>query len=123
MADTPNQPQKSGGTGLDTNVASGLCYLCGWVTGLVFLLIDKDNKEVKFHAWQSIFLSVFAMVLYIPLWILAQIPFMFFILPMIYALIYLGFFVLVIICMVKAFQGGRFKVPVIYDLAEKQANK
>jgi uncharacterized membrane protein len=40
--------------GLDQNIAGALCYLFGWVTGLVFYLIEKDNSFVRYHAMQSI---------------------------------------------------------------------
>jgi hypothetical protein len=41
-------------TGLEPNVAGLLCYLVGWITGLVFILIEKENQFVRFHAMQSI---------------------------------------------------------------------
>ena len=41
-------------TGLQENVAGLLCYVLGWVTGLIFILIEKENKFVRFHAMQSI---------------------------------------------------------------------
>ena len=41
-------------TGLDENVAGLLCYILGWITGIVFLVIEPDNKFVRFHALQSI---------------------------------------------------------------------
>src|ERR1700693_4608238 len=41
-------------SGMNQNVAGLLCYLAGWVTGLVFFLIEKENKFVRFHAMQSI---------------------------------------------------------------------
>ena len=40
-------------TGLSENVAGLLCYILGWITGLIFLLIDK-RPFVRFHAAQSI---------------------------------------------------------------------
>jgi uncharacterized membrane protein len=40
--------------GLEENVAGLLCYVLGWITGLVFILIEKENKFVRFHAMQSI---------------------------------------------------------------------
>ncbi len=42
-------------SGMQQNVAGLLCYLFWWVTGIIFLIIEKDNKFVRFHAWQSIF--------------------------------------------------------------------
>ena len=41
-------------TGLASNVAGLLCYVGGWISGIVFLVIEKKSKFVKFHAWQSI---------------------------------------------------------------------
>ena len=58
------EPKKtSTSTGIQENVESLLCYLFGWVTGLIFFLIEKDSKVVKFHAMQSIAVSVVFMVL------------------------------------------------------------
>ena len=42
-------------SGMQQNVAGLLCYLAWWVTGIIFLIIEKENKFVRFHAWQSIF--------------------------------------------------------------------
>jgi len=44
----------STGTGLQQNVAGLLCYVLGWITGIIFLVIEKDNKFIRFHAVQSI---------------------------------------------------------------------
>ncbi len=41
-------------SGLEENVAGLLCYAFGWISGLIFLLIEKDNAFIRFHAWQSI---------------------------------------------------------------------
>ncbi len=41
-------------TSLEPNVAGLLCYLAAWITGLIFILIEKENKFVRFHAMQSI---------------------------------------------------------------------
>jgi uncharacterized membrane protein len=129
MADQSSGAQgSSGGSGLQPNVASLLCYLCGWVTGLIFLLIEKDNKEVKFHAWNSIAVSVVTTVLFIGLYIFQIIFYSIsFSLGRLFgALIYLvdfGIFGLFIFLMVKAYQGQRVKLPVIGDFVEKQAAK
>lgn len=125
MAETPNQTPKSGGqsSGLDPNVASGLSYLCGWLTGLIFLLLEKDNKEVKFHAWQAIWISIFSMGYFVVTFILSFIPFLGLIFGIINILVSLGLLALIIVCMIKAFQGGRLTLPVISELADKQANK
>ncbi|MCK4331215.1 MAG: DUF4870 domain-containing protein [Dehalococcoidia bacterium] len=100
--------------GLEANVAGLLCYVLGWISGLVFLLIEKENKFVRFHAMQSIIvfgvLSVASIVLgWIPVLNLVIVP-----------LISVLGLVLWIVLMVKAYQGEKYKLPWAGDLAEKQ---
>lgn len=104
---------KTTSTGLNQNVAGFLCYLIGWITGLIFFLIEKENKFVRFHAMQSMItfggLTILFMVIgYVPLigWLLFP---------------FLGLLQLVlwILLMVKAYQGEYFKLPVVGDMAEK----
>lgn len=120
--------QNSQGSGLAPNVASLLCYVCSLVTGVIFLLLEKENKDVKFHAWQAIFLGGSAIVLQVVLSILVFIfskmaGFLGAIFGFIVSLVWLGYLILWIVCMIKAYQGERFKIPFIGDLAEKQALK
>ena len=96
-------------TGLDENVAGLLCYVLGWISGIVFLLIEPENKFVRFHAIQSII--VFG-ILNIAGIILNLIPFIGWIVPAV------GF-ILWVVLMVKAYQGARYKVPWAGNLAEK----
>ena len=101
-------------TGLEANVAGLLCYVLGWISGLVFILIEKENKFVRFHAMQSIIvfgaLSVASIVLgWIPLLNVVIVP-----------LISVLGLVLWIVLMVKAYQGEKYKLPWAGDLAEKQ---
>ena len=98
-------------TGLDANVAGMLAYIGSLVTGIVFFLIEKDNKFVKFHAMQSILLSAALFVLLVVLVVV----------PVLIPLVNLAGLVLWILCMVQAFQGKWFKLPVIGDIAAKQA--
>ena len=100
-------------TGLEENVAGLLTYVLGWVTGLIFFLIEKENKFVRFHAMQSIIFSAVMMILYV---ILGWIPVVGWILMPILGIF---IFVLWIILMIKAYQGIMFKLPVIGDMAEK----
>src|SRR5438105_9937453 len=65
----PGQIGKSS-TGLDENIAALLSYVFGWVSGLVFFLMEKDSKRVRFHAMQFILFCVVAAVLVIALWVL-----------------------------------------------------
>ena len=101
--------------GLAANVAGLLCYVLGWVSGLVFILIEKENKSVRFHAMQSII--VFG-TLTIAGFILGLIPFAGTVLSWLISL--LGF-VLWIVLMIKAYQGTMYKLPWSGNLAEKWA--
>lgn len=115
-------------SGLAENVAALLSYVLGWVTGLIFFLIDK-RPYVRFHAAQS--LVVFGALHIITiivgfgfgasLWMGGWAGFgMGFLL---YRIIQLIGLVLWILLMVKAYQGERFKVPFAGDVAENLAKK
>ena len=101
-------------TGMNQNVAGMLCYLVGWITGLIFFLIEKDNKFVRFHAMQSIitFGAIFAlqMALILTVFLAILVPFL-----------NILNLVLWVILMVKAYQGEKFKLPFAGDIAEKNA--
>lgn len=99
--------------GMNQNVAGLLCYLAGWITGLVFFLIEKENKFVRFHAMQSIITFGALTVLFM---VLGFIPFVG---GIIMPFLGLAQLVLWILLMVKAYNGVYFKLPVIGDLAEK----
>src|SRR5688500_17040755 len=64
----PVQAGKSS-TGLDENVAALLSYVFGWLSGLIFFLIEKDSRLVRFHAMQSLLFNVLIAVVAIVLWI------------------------------------------------------
>ena len=98
---------------IDPKLAALLSYLAGFVTGIVFLLIEKDNKYVRFHAMQSTIVSGGLFVLQ---WVLAFIPFLMMLVP----LVGLAGLALWIVCMVKAYQGEKFKLPIVGDIAERQ---
>lgn len=100
-------------TGLEENIAALLSYVLGWITGLIFFLIEKESKFVKFHAMQSII--TFAALMIIS-WILAFIPVIGGIISLLLSVLAL---VLWIILMIKAYQGEKFKLPIVGDLAEK----
>jgi uncharacterized membrane protein len=100
-------------TGLDENVAGLLCYVLGWISGLVFFLIEKKNKFVRFHALQSII--VFG-VLTVASIVFDWIPFIGWVIGWI---IWVLAIVLWILLMVKAYQGEKFKLPWSGNLAEK----
>jgi uncharacterized membrane protein len=101
-------------TGIKENVAGLLCYLLGWVTGVIFILIEKDNKFVRFHAMQSII--VFGGITVINI-ILGWIPFVGWIIAWI---IWIIAIILWIVLMLKAYKGEKYKLPWIGNFAEKQ---
>jgi len=103
-------------TGLEENIAGLLCYVLGWISGLVMLLVEKENSFVRFHAWQSII--VFGAVTIVTT-VLGVLPVIGWVLS---SLLGVLAFVLWIILMVKAFQGDRYKLPWAGDLAEKWLN-
>jgi uncharacterized membrane protein len=108
------EPTGKTGMGLEPNVAGLLCYVLGWITGIIFLLLEKDNKFVRFHAVQSI--VVFGAISVVSI-VLGWIPILG---TIISSLLGILAFVLWIILMVKAYQGQLFKLPVAGDFAEKQ---
>lgn len=105
--------------GLEPNVAGLLCYLLGWVTGLIFLLLEKENEFVRFHAMQSIITFGGLTVIYIVLSILGIIPFIGILFVILLYILGLLGFVLWIVLMVKAYQGVRYKLPWAGEQAEK----
>ena len=108
------QPEGKTSTGLQQNVAGLLCYVLGWITGIVFLLLEKDNQFVRFHAIQSII--VFGAVTIADI-ILNFIPVIGWVLAWIIGVVAL---ILWIILMVKAYKGQMYKLPVAGNIAEQQ---
>ncbi len=100
-------------TGLEENVAGLLCYVLGWVSGLIFLLIETENKFVRFHAIQSIIVFGF----------LSACGIFFFWIPFIGYLAGGIFFALWIVLMYRAYQGTMYRIPVAGDLADKWSAK
>jgi uncharacterized membrane protein len=99
-------------TGLPKNTTAALSYVLGWLTGIVFLLIEKD-KFVRFHAAQSIVVfGILTVVVLIPGigWVIAP-------------LAWIVGFVLWLVLIFKAYQGEEFKLPWVGDLAKKLLGK
>lgn len=115
----PDPNTTGGSSGLSDDAASGLAYLT-FVPAIIFLVVApyNTNPKVKFHAWQSIFLAVAWLCLWVLDIVLAFIPVIGWILMFLLAV---GLFILWLICIIQAFQGKKFVVPVIGPLAEKQA--
>ena len=121
-------PPAAAAGGMADNVAGALCYLAGFITGILFLVLEPYNRkrEIRFHAFQSIFLNVACIGLWIVLsllmLVLSAIPFigwvLAFLLPVVLSL---GFLALWIMLLVKTFNGQKWVLPFIGPLAEKQA--
>ncbi len=114
------------GTGLAPNIASLLSYICMPITSIVFLLLEKDNHDVKFHAWQGTIFGVGYIAVVIALQLMVAIlGAIWSVLGMIVAffipVIGLAAFVIWIVCLVKAYQNERWKIPYIGDIAMKKA--
>jgi uncharacterized membrane protein len=120
----PDQiPTTVGQTGLSDNAAGGLAYIT-IIPAILFLAMAPYNRNsyVRFHAWQSIFLTIACLAIDIALMVVGRLPFLGFMTLFLWPLVGLAIFVVWIIALIKAFNGERFKLPVIGDLAEKQAN-
>ena len=114
--------------GLDENMACALCYLLGLLTGVLFLVLEPYNKNrlIRFHAFQSIFLNIAWIAIYIALGIVGLVMFSIpFVGPMLMIVLHLaaglGIFILWLMLMYKAYNRERWVLPVIGPLAEKQA--
>jgi uncharacterized membrane protein len=112
-------------SGLSDNAAAGLAYIT-LIPAIVFLIIEpfKRSSYVRFHAWQSIFFFVAWAVIDILVGVVQNIvPSAVFLTLTVLQLVGLAIFVVWIVVFVSAFGGKRLKLPIIGDLAEKQANR
>jgi uncharacterized membrane protein len=104
------------------NVAGGLCYLVGLITGIIFLVLAPYNKNpvIRFHAFQSIFLNVAWIVI---AFALNMVLVMMHLWSMLFlsSLVGLAFFVLWLILLIQTFQGKMIVLPLIGPIAQQQA--
>jgi uncharacterized membrane protein len=118
-------------TGLSPNVAGLLCYVVGWITGIVFAVIEKKSKFVKFHAWQSIMtfgiltvvqiiISILGALLWSPLGVVSGLWVFLNALGIIVWVITVGLWIAL---MVLAYSGKMWKLPGVGNWAERQASK
>jgi uncharacterized membrane protein len=123
------QPPVSGGastTGLEPNVAAALAYLAGPFSGALVLVAERSSAAVRFHAWQSILglggLWALGMLLYLlafaALFVSAT---GFRVLLWLAVLVWAGWIVLWVICLLKAYQGERWRLPLVGSYAERWA--
>ena len=109
-------------SGMADNVAGMLAYVT-FIPAIVFLVTPPYNQSrfVRFHSYQSIFFCVAVTAIQIALSILTVVPFLIFVTAPLHALVALGALIVWIILLLKANQGQMFKLPVIGEMAEKQA--
>ena len=100
-------------TGLDESVAGLLCYLFGFITGIIFLALEKESRFVRFHAMQSTiaFLGIFVLLIIFG-WI-----------PLLGTLIWVGSLFLWLFLMVNALRGKEYELPIVGKMAAGKANK
>jgi len=112
MDTTPNTEKSS--TGLEANLAGALTYVLGPITGILFLVLEKESKFVRFHAMQS---TITFVALFVISLVLGMIPILGWLMLLPFQLLVL---VLWVFLMFKAFKGEKYKLPTIGDLAERQ---
>ncbi|MCX6009176.1 MAG: HD domain-containing protein [Chloroflexi bacterium] len=110
-------------TGLQSNIAGLLCYSLGWISGIVLLLIKKEDNFVRFHAWQSI---VTFGILTVPILVLNLLPptnvILYWFLVILYWIIITFSLFLWIFLMFKAYQGQTYRLHVASDIVSKLAH-
>lgn len=118
--------QSSVAGGLDENIAGALTYLLGFITGIIFLLIEEENDYVRFHAAQStilfggIFVISIALGILLPMftfipglgWVIALLV------GLLYLVVSLVVFILWLFMMYKAYSGDRLSLPLVGKMAE-----
>lgn len=111
-------------TGLHPDVASALAYLAGPFSGLLVLMAERTSRTVRFHAWQSI-IGLGGLGVVVAALILSAFASIVISAALFKALLYTGWaawiawIVLWVICVVKAYQGQRWKLPLAGDYAER----
>jgi uncharacterized membrane protein len=107
--------QPAAGSGIDKRTGAFLSYLLGWITGLIFLFVGKNDPDVKYHAAQSLVFFGSLTVLNIILGILGSLSHALFFFGWITDLVGLFGFIMWIVCLYKAWSGGgaRFEIPLV----------
>ncbi len=103
-------------TGLDENVAGFFCYLLGFITGIVFLVVEKKSSFVKFHAMQS---TITFLGLFVISTVLGVIP----IIGLLVYPIWILSLILWLLLMIKALKGERYMLPIVGKMAEEKTRQ
>ena len=113
-------------TGLSPNVAGALAYVLGPLTGVIFLVLEKENRFVRFHAAQAVTVGVvmiaLSIVLSILTSILAFIPVLGWIVAVLISVVMgVGSFILWLVLMWRAYHGQEWEVPLAGQFARRIA--
>ncbi|MFO8070362.1 MAG: hypothetical protein R6V85_00685 [Polyangia bacterium] len=106
-------------TGLEQPVAVMLAYMFGWISGLIFFLVEKQNRFVRFSAMQSILINGVLLAVVIVLSILSMIPFLGMLFGLINLLLIAGAITGIVFLIVFAWQDKKVSLPVLGEMAEK----
>lgn len=108
-------------TGLPENTEAALTYVGIWFSGLIFILLEKDNKKIRFHAMQSLVtFGGLHLVLIVIKTLVGPLFFLSWAFLSLIPLLWLLGFILWLVLIVKAYQGEMFKLPIVGDFAAKQ---
>jgi uncharacterized membrane protein len=121
-APAPATVQASAG-GLTDNLAGALAYVT-IIPSILFLVMQPYNRNrfIRFHSFQNIFFAIAWIALWIVLNIIVHIPFLGWLTLLIWPIVGLAGFVIWLVLLLKAYQGQMFKLPMLGDIAEKQAD-
>jgi uncharacterized membrane protein len=111
-------------TGIEPNVAAALSYILGLITGIIFFALEKENNFVRFHAAQSIVVSVLLIIISTAISILGGVLAF---LPILGSLMVflvtvglaIGTFALWLMLMWRAYSGDTWEMPIAGDLARR----
>src|ERR1700722_603738 len=114
--------------GMTDNMAGALCYLFGFITGILFLVLApyNQNRNIRFHAFQSIFLNIAVFALWIVVTIVLipfhYIPFLGFVISFVLEFVlWIGTVIVWLYMMFKTYNGEKIVLPIIGPMADKQA--
>jgi uncharacterized membrane protein len=125
-AGAPSAAATSPTAGMQENVAGLLCYIFGWISGLIFLLIDK-RPFVKFHAAQSIAFNIAIFAIYVAFGIVSFVLTMItsmlhfpvgFLMVFLWPIIGIGVLIVWIYLMYKAYNNEKYKLPIVGNMVE-----
>ena len=119
-------PSGQGNSVLAPNILSLIAYLLAPFTGIVVLVLERDNKEVQFHAWQAMLFGGGYIALVIALEIVSALlgaiaSFLGVMIGLLIPLVMITAFVVWLCCLAKAYRGERWKIPYLGDVAARRA--